>query len=92
MFEDKDLDCVFLETNMSIKKRYHMVYECIPLPKEVGDVAPIYFKVLKTVFFSGYLSVCIIICLFLENLYSNTDFEKTDSLIQLPDPFFGDTP
>ncbi|NXS60902.1 C19L2 protein, partial [Brachypteracias leptosomus] len=44
MFADKDLDCVFLETNMSIKKRYHMVYECIPLPKEVGDMAPIYFK------------------------------------------------
>ncbi|NXW59404.1 C19L2 protein, partial [Eurystomus gularis] len=44
MFADKDLDCVFLETNMSTKKRYHMVYECIPLPKEVGDMAPIYFK------------------------------------------------
>ncbi|XP_074015082.1 CWF19-like protein 2 [Numenius arquata] len=44
MFEAKDLDCVFLETNMSLKKRYHMVYECIPLPKEVGDMAPIYFK------------------------------------------------
>ncbi|XP_076184311.1 CWF19-like protein 2 [Aptenodytes patagonicus] len=44
MFEAKDLDCVFLETNMNMKKRYHMVYECIPLPKEVGDVAPIYFK------------------------------------------------
>ncbi|KAK2519051.1 Cwf19l2 [Columba guinea] len=44
MFEAKDLDCVFLETNMGMKKRYHMVYECIPLPKEVGDTAPIYFK------------------------------------------------
>ncbi|XP_069739588.1 CWF19-like protein 2 isoform X1 [Phaenicophaeus curvirostris] len=44
MFEAKDLDCVFLEMNMSMKKRYHMVYECIPLPKEVGDMAPIYFK------------------------------------------------
>ncbi|NXV61525.1 C19L2 protein, partial [Molothrus ater] len=44
MFEAKDLDCVFLETNISMKKRYHMVYECIPLPKEVGDMAPIYFK------------------------------------------------
>ncbi|XP_074072702.1 CWF19-like protein 2 isoform X2 [Macrotis lagotis] len=44
MFEDKDLDCIFLETNMSMNKRYHMVYECIPLPKEVGDMAPIYFK------------------------------------------------
>ncbi|XP_023565217.1 CWF19-like protein 2 isoform X2 [Octodon degus] len=44
MFEDKGLDCIFLETNMSMKKQYHMVYECIPLPKEVGDMAPVYFK------------------------------------------------
>ncbi|NXA49252.1 C19L2 protein, partial [Nothocercus julius] len=44
MFEAMELDCVFLETNMSMKKRYHMVYECIPLPREVGDMAPIYFK------------------------------------------------
>ncbi|XP_030056116.1 CWF19-like protein 2 [Microcaecilia unicolor] len=44
MFEAKGLDCVFLETNMDMKKRYHMLYECIPLPKEVGDMAPIYFK------------------------------------------------
>lgn len=44
MFTDKGLDCIFLETNMSMKKQYHMVYECIPLPKEVGDMAPIYFK------------------------------------------------
>ncbi|XP_077197687.1 CWF19-like protein 2 isoform X2 [Paroedura picta] len=44
MFEAEDLDCVFLETNLSTKKRDHMVYECIPLPKEVGDMAPIYFK------------------------------------------------
>uniref|UniRef100_A0A8C0WNB0 CWF19-like protein 2 n=1 Tax=Castor canadensis TaxID=51338 RepID=A0A8C0WNB0_CASCN len=44
MFEDKELDCIFLETNKSLKKQYHMVYECIPLPKEVGDMAPIYFK------------------------------------------------
>ncbi|XP_008060819.1 CWF19-like protein 2 [Carlito syrichta] len=44
MFEDKGLDCIFLETNMSMKKQYHMVYECIPLPREVGDMAPIYFK------------------------------------------------
>ncbi|XP_069496783.1 CWF19-like protein 2 [Ambystoma mexicanum] len=44
MFESNGLDCVFLETNLDMKKRYHMVYECIPLPKEVGDMAPIYFK------------------------------------------------
>ncbi|GCB73693.1 hypothetical protein scyTo_0002774 [Scyliorhinus torazame] len=44
MLEDKGLDCVFFETNMHLKKRFHMVYECIPLPKELGDMAPIYFK------------------------------------------------
>ncbi|XP_074160456.1 CWF19-like protein 2 isoform X1 [Sminthopsis crassicaudata] len=44
MFEDKELDCIFLETNMNMNKRYHMVYECIPLPKDIGDMAPIYFK------------------------------------------------
>ncbi|XP_038618020.1 CWF19-like protein 2 isoform X2 [Tachyglossus aculeatus] len=44
MFEHRGLDCVFLETHTSMKKRYHMVYECIPLPKQVGDMAPIYFK------------------------------------------------
>uniref|UniRef100_H3ANC0 CWF19-like protein 2 n=1 Tax=Latimeria chalumnae TaxID=7897 RepID=H3ANC0_LATCH len=44
MFEDRGLDCVFLETSMNLKKRYHLVYECIPLPKEQGDMAPIYFK------------------------------------------------
>ncbi|XP_059502613.1 CWF19-like protein 2 isoform X2 [Stegostoma tigrinum] len=44
MLEDKGLDCLFFETNMHLKKRFHMVYECIPVPKEVGDMAPIYFK------------------------------------------------
>ncbi|KAM4701519.1 CWF19-like protein 2 isoform 2-T2 [Discoglossus pictus] len=44
MFEARGLDCVFLESNISLKKRFHLVYECIPLPKEIGDMAPIYFK------------------------------------------------
>ncbi|XP_036392810.1 CWF19-like protein 2 isoform X2 [Megalops cyprinoides] len=44
MFEDQDQDCVFLETHMNPKRRHHMVYECIPLPRELGDMAPIYFK------------------------------------------------
>ncbi|KAG8584693.1 hypothetical protein GDO81_004724 [Engystomops pustulosus] len=44
MFADQGQDCVFLETNINLKKRFHLVYECIPLPKEVGDMAPIYFK------------------------------------------------
>ncbi|XP_053564539.1 CWF19-like protein 2 isoform X2 [Bombina bombina] len=44
MFEARDLDCVFIESNIIVKKRFHLVYECIPLPKEAGDMAPIYFK------------------------------------------------
>ncbi|KAJ8280442.1 hypothetical protein GJAV_G00054610 [Gymnothorax javanicus] len=44
MFEDQEQDCVFLETHMNPKSRRHMVYECIPLPRELGDMAPIYFK------------------------------------------------
>lgn len=51
MFEEKGLDCIFLETNMGMKKQYHMVYECIPLPREMGDMAPIYFKVFINSFF-----------------------------------------
>uniref|UniRef100_A0A3Q0R5I1 Cwf19-like C-terminal domain-containing protein n=1 Tax=Amphilophus citrinellus TaxID=61819 RepID=A0A3Q0R5I1_AMPCI len=44
MFEAQELDCVFMETNMNPRRRQHMVLECIPLPKELGDMAPIYFK------------------------------------------------
>ena len=61
MFEDKGLDCIFLETNMNMKKQYHMVYECIPLPKEVGDMAPIYFKVFIIVFTYIFIFYCIMV-------------------------------
>ncbi|XP_056120109.1 CWF19-like protein 2 [Rhinichthys klamathensis goyatoka] len=44
MFESQELDCVFLETHMNPKRHLHMVYECVPMPKELGDMAPIYFK------------------------------------------------
>ncbi|XP_037533944.1 CWF19-like protein 2 [Nematolebias whitei] len=44
MFESQELDCVFMETHMNPRRRQHMVLECIPLPKELGDMAPIYFK------------------------------------------------
>ncbi|CAI5693907.1 unnamed protein product [Oreochromis niloticus] len=44
MFEAQELDCVFMETHMNPRRRQHMVLECIPLPKELGDMAPIYFK------------------------------------------------
>ncbi|KAM7413215.1 hypothetical protein PAMA_020540 [Pampus argenteus] len=44
MFESQELDCVFMETHMNLHRRKHMVLECIPLPRELGDMAPIYFK------------------------------------------------
>ncbi|XP_047450222.1 CWF19-like protein 2 [Mugil cephalus] len=44
MFESQDLDCVFMETHMNPRRSHHMVLECIPLPRELGDMAPIYFK------------------------------------------------
>ncbi|XP_060744287.1 CWF19-like protein 2 isoform X1 [Tachysurus vachellii] len=44
MFHSLGLDCVFLETHLNPKKRMHMLYECVPLPRELGDMAPVYFK------------------------------------------------
>ncbi|CAD5219719.1 unnamed protein product [Bursaphelenchus xylophilus] len=39
-----DEDCVFIETAKNVKNTLHMNIECIPLPRESGDLAPIYFK------------------------------------------------
>lgn len=43
MFEKNDEDVIIMET--SLKPGYHMALECVPVPKEIGDLAPIYFKV-----------------------------------------------
>lgn len=59
MFESQELDCVFMETHMNPRRRLHMVLECIPLPRELGDMAPIYFKV----------CLCTIVCVFLLKYY-----------------------
>ena len=45
MFEGMDQDIVFMETSMGLKSFPHMHVECVPMPKETGDLAPIYFKV-----------------------------------------------
>ncbi|KAL3090305.1 hypothetical protein niasHS_006757 [Heterodera schachtii] len=42
--EDGGMDCVFVETAINIREQQHMSIECIPLPKELGELAPIYFK------------------------------------------------
>ena len=47
MFLEDDEDIVFMETSMRLKSYPHMSIECIPLPRELGDMAPIYFKVLE---------------------------------------------
>ncbi|KAL4230580.1 hypothetical protein ACF0H5_010958 [Mactra antiquata] len=44
MFAANDEDVVFMETSMKLKQFPHMCIECVPMDKEVGDLAPIYFK------------------------------------------------
>ena len=44
MFADHDFDVVFMETFTSVKRRTHMYIDCIPLPREEGSLAPMYFK------------------------------------------------
>lgn len=34
-----------METHIYPRRQKHMVLECVPLPRELGDMAPIYFKV-----------------------------------------------
>ena len=44
MFAKQNRDCVFIQTCSKLHKTPHFYMECIPLPLELGDVAPIYFK------------------------------------------------
>ncbi|ESO90638.1 hypothetical protein LOTGIDRAFT_191734 [Lottia gigantea] len=45
LFREKDdEDTVFMETSMYLKRHPHTYIECVPLEREVGDLAPIYFK------------------------------------------------
>ena len=44
MFADRELDVVFMETYTSVKRRTHMYIDCIPVPREEGELAPMYFK------------------------------------------------
>ncbi|KAF7636873.1 hypothetical protein Mgra_00003610 [Meloidogyne graminicola] len=37
-------DCIFFENARDIHEQKHMFIECVPLPREVGDMSPIYFK------------------------------------------------
>jgi len=44
MFNAQGEDCVFFETAMGLKKKPHMVIECAPMEREMGDLAPMYFQ------------------------------------------------
>uniref|UniRef100_A0A915EWY6 CWF19-like protein 2 n=1 Tax=Ditylenchus dipsaci TaxID=166011 RepID=A0A915EWY6_9BILA len=42
--DEKEQDCIFIENGKHANEQRHMTIECIPMPKEPGDLAPIYFK------------------------------------------------
>uniref|UniRef100_F1L4N5 CWF19-like protein 2 n=1 Tax=Ascaris suum TaxID=6253 RepID=F1L4N5_ASCSU len=44
MWKAEQMDCVFIETAKNVKHGGHMYVECIPLPMDIGETAPIYFK------------------------------------------------
>ncbi|RZC39976.1 CwfJ C 1 domain containing protein [Asbolus verrucosus] len=44
MFHSKNEDVIFFETAKHLEKYPHMYIECIPVDREEGDMAPIYFK------------------------------------------------
>ena len=46
MFEAQEEDTVFMETVKNLRHHPHMILECIPMPRETGEMAPIYFKVM----------------------------------------------
>ncbi|XP_053608728.1 CWF19-like protein 2 homolog [Plodia interpunctella] len=43
-FNSQDMDVVFYETATRLHRFPHMVINCVPMPRDVGDVAAIYFK------------------------------------------------
>lgn len=44
MFNSRGEDCIFFETAKRLRHFPHMVLQCVPLPRETGDMAPVYFK------------------------------------------------
>lgn len=44
MFLSIDKDVIFFESAKNLHKYPHMYLECVPVDKETGDLAPIYFK------------------------------------------------
>jgi hypothetical protein len=45
MFAEEDKGVIFYETVITLKYQKHTVIECVPLPWDVFDLIPGYFKV-----------------------------------------------
>lgn len=45
MYAEEDKGVVFFETVLSLRKQKHTYIECIPVPWELFDLLPGYFKV-----------------------------------------------
>ncbi|XP_043201873.1 CWF19-like protein 2 isoform X2 [Amphibalanus amphitrite] len=44
MFAADDQDVIFFESALKLQTHPHTVLHCVPVPRETGDLAPIYFK------------------------------------------------
>lgn len=44
MFADAGKEPIFIETAMRLKKQRHTFVECIPLPRELAEEAPLFFR------------------------------------------------
>ncbi|GJQ77271.1 hypothetical protein Trydic_g20696 [Trypoxylus dichotomus] len=44
MFDSIDKEVIFFETALKFYKHPHMILHCVPIPREQGEMAPIYFK------------------------------------------------
>lgn len=60
MFTSENLYPIFFEVYKRRRRFSHMQLECIPLPKEIGESAPIYFKVRMSSFYNMNLLTLIL--------------------------------
>lgn len=44
MFKAVNLDVIFFENALNFARYPHMVLHCVPIPYEISNLAPIYFK------------------------------------------------
>ncbi|EDV24499.1 uncharacterized protein TRIADDRAFT_25069, partial [Trichoplax adhaerens] len=44
MFAEKGMTAIFIETCINIRHHRHLCIQCLPVPQEIGDMSPIYFK------------------------------------------------